>query len=145
MSNSLLNVINRLQVMKRGAWMVLLVLVCCGCQVFAPALPPPTSPQLLLGNPTPQADQSRYDLLNRPQYALLFDRQTNTAAWASWQLNRNWLGHLERPPFAPDPELSQRGVAVTPSDYTRSGFDRGHLVPAADRNRTAEDSAAVFS
>jgi endonuclease G, mitochondrial len=101
---------------------------------------------LILGNPShhTQLDSQRYRQFLRPQYALLFDRTSDTAAWASWQLNRDWLGNLKRPPFEPDPELPQQWDPVLPHDYTDSGFDRGHLVPAADRNRTPQDLAAVF-
>ena len=83
-------------------------------------------------------------LIERPQYVLRFDRSQHRAAWASWQLNREWLGQLERPAFSLDPLLTRAGISIGPSLYTGSGFDRGHLVPAADRNRTPEDSAAVF-
>lgn len=31
-----------------------------------------------------------------------------------------------------------------PSDYTNSGFDRGHLCPSADRTRTKADNSATF-
>ncbi len=101
---------------------------------------------LLLGNPSygSQLESSRYKQFLRSQYALLYDRTTNTAAWVSWQLNRDWIGTLNRPPFTPDSDLPAQWFAVTPSDYTNSGFDRGHLVPAADRNRTHEDEVAVF-
>jgi endonuclease G, mitochondrial len=101
---------------------------------------------LLLGNPShgAQLESSRYRQFFRSQYALLYDHTTNTAAWVSWQLNRNWIGTLRRPPFTPDSDLPAHWDAVTPQDYTRSGFDRGHLVPAADRNRTSADAVAVF-
>jgi endonuclease G, mitochondrial len=100
----------------------------------------------MLGNPSHNLTLSadRYHLFLRPQYALLYDRTTNTPAWASWQLNASWLGDGTRPQFAPDPALPTGWFRVTPHNYTGSGFDRGHIVPAADRNRTPEDEAAVF-
>lgn len=119
--------------------------VCWGCRPFGESSLLTQSPHLLLGNPTPEvsASSSQALLVDRPQYVLLYDRDQNIARWASWQLNRDWLGQGERPAFAPDPLLTGDRV-ITPSLYTGSGFDRGHLVPAADRNLTPEDSAAVF-
>jgi endonuclease G, mitochondrial len=127
-----------------------LLLILGNCWACRPlSLPSETSDNnvhLLLGNPTPALTQqpSRNLFIDRAQYALLYDRENHTAVWASWQLNRDWLGQLDRPAFTPDPLLSKEGDSITPSLYTGSGFDRGHLVPAADRNRMPEDSAAVF-
>lgn len=126
--------------------LLLVVLLCSGCQLMNRNLSVADNIHLALGNPShavePAAD--RYHLFQRSQYALLYDRTTNTPAWASWQLNASWLGNLSRPEFTPDPEIPTGWFTVTPRSYTGSGFDRGHIVPAADRNRTPEDSAAVF-
>jgi endonuclease G, mitochondrial len=133
--------------------LLLIALLCSSCQLMrkAPTTNDVTtnnsdSVHLTLGNPshTVSLDENRYHLFLRSQYALLYDRTTNTPAWASWQLNASWLGNLSRPVFTPEPDLPVGWFSVTPRNYTGSGFDRGHIVPAADRNRTPEDSAAVF-
>lgn len=125
---------------------LLLAVVVLGCQRLDLPQPVSGNVNLTLGNPShaQRLDPERYHLFERSQYGLLYDRTTRSPAWASWQLTTDWLGTLARPPFTPDPDLPPGWSAVKPQDYTGSGFDRGHIVPAADRNRTALDSAAVF-
>lgn len=104
-----------------------------------------SSPHLLLGKPSPATLFNANDyLVIRPQYALAYSRDKGIPNWASWQLNQAWLGDLPRPEFEPDLSLPRGWHQVNPSDYTGSGFDRGHLIPAADRNKTAADSKSVF-
>jgi len=104
-----------------------------------------SSPHLLLGKPSNATAFNAKDyLLVRPQYALSYNRDKGSPNWVSWQLNQSWLGSLPRLPFEPDGSLPQGWYQVQPADYTGSGFDRGHLVPAADRNKTTADSQAVF-
>jgi endonuclease G, mitochondrial len=106
-----------------------------------------SNPNLLLGNPsTAIASTASADnyLISKPQYVLSYNRDKGSPNWVSWQLNAAWLGTLPRPPFETDASLPEGWYRVSPDDYTGSGFDRGHLIPAADRNRDPNDSAAVF-
>jgi endonuclease G, mitochondrial len=102
---------------------------------------------LVLGNPSnAEASPTHPEnyLIARPQYALSYNRDRGIPNWVSWQLNAVWLGDLPRLPFSPDNSLPGSWYRATPNDYTGSGYDRGHMTPAADRNRTPEDSQAVF-
>lgn len=134
---------------RRALWQnigVLLAILLSGCTMLLnPASIGQESPHLLLGNPSGATIFNAKDyLISRPQYALSYNRDKGIPNWASWQLNQNWLGQLPRPPFEPDLSLPSGWYQVKPSDYTGTGFDRGHLIPAADRNKSEADSKAVF-
>ncbi len=114
----------------------------------------PTSPQqaaqvyLALGNPSGAnvSDPSNYLMVNN-YYALSYNREKEIPNWAAWRISKAELGDLPRPnpdPFRPDPRLPNNWERVTPSDYTGSGFDRGHLCPSADRSDSEEGMSDTF-
>lgn len=116
----------------------------------APAIDPPGvpsgSPHLVLGNPSNanSANPNNY-LLERQQYVVGYGRDRNSAHWVSWQLNAAWLGNTDRQDnFRPDGALPKGIYQVTPEDYRGSGYDRGHMVPSADRTTSPRDNAATF-
>lgn len=102
---------------------------------------------LLLGNPddavSDPRSRERY-LIRRPQYVLSYNAERNRPNWVSWHLSQEDLGSVERGQFQPDPDLPDSFDRVTPGDYTRSGFDRGHMCPSADRSNSREDNNATF-
>jgi endonuclease G len=108
---------------------------------------PSTSIHLVLGNPSNASttDPNNY-LMIKPQYAISYNRDQSIPNWVSWQLNQSWLGTVDRSnDFRPDTTLPAGWYQVRPSDYTSSGYDRGHLCPSGDRTRTPEDNSATFS
>ncbi|QLE46569.1 DNA/RNA non-specific endonuclease (plasmid) [Nostoc sp. C052] len=113
-----------------------------------PIVPTSISPHLLLGNPsgaTASVDTPNNYLMVKNQYALSYNNSKGTANWASWLLNKSWLGKAERQDnFRPDSTLPNGWVRVTPTIYAGSGFDKGHIVPSADRSLTVEDNSSTF-
>ncbi|UFP96869.1 DNA/RNA non-specific endonuclease [Gloeobacter morelensis MG652769] len=103
---------------------------------------------LLLGNPsraTATPGSVNNYLLLKPQYALSYNAAKGIPNWASWQLNRAWLGRTDRQnDFRPDESLPVGLYRVNPAEYTGSGYDRGHLVPSADRTVSGVDNSATF-
>ncbi|MFM7423815.1 MAG: DNA/RNA non-specific endonuclease [Elainella sp.] len=137
---------NGRQAIRRWIIGVLIVVpLLTGCTGLLSQVSAGQTPHLLLGKPSNATAFNANDyLIVRPQYALSYNRSKGTPNWVSWQLNADWLGTLPRLPFQPDTSLPQGWYQVQPSDYNGSGFDRGHMVPAADRDRTEADSKAVF-
>ncbi|MBN3961765.1 DNA/RNA non-specific endonuclease [Nostoc sp. NMS8] len=109
---------------------------------------PSISIHLLLGNPsgaTPTSITPDNYLMVKLQYALSYNQSKGTANWVAWQLNKSWLGDAERQNnFRPDSTLPAGWVRITPSAYTGSGYDKGHIAPSGDRTRTVEDNTATF-
>lgn len=100
------------------------------------------------GNPSNAntSDPNNYLLVNN-YFALSYNRDKGIANWVAWRISRSELGNLPRPnpdPFRPDERLPKSWNPVLPSDYTGSGFDRGHLCPSADRGASIEGMSATF-
>ena len=70
--------------------------------------------------------------LQRTGYTVSYNNFYKTPNWVAWELTRQETkGSEERKNrFVPDPDLPE--PRVEHADYTRSGYDRGHMAPAAD-------------
>ena len=77
-------------------------------------------------------------------YSFLYDEEHEQASWVAYELTReetnNRVKRSNR--FKPDPWVST-GTANN-ADYARSGYDRGHLAPAADMGWSATVMAESF-
>ncbi len=113
-----------------------------------PTPTPPTTVHLTMGNPSGAvADAAFYDnyLMIKPQYALAYHRDRGTPVWVSWHLDTSWLGSTPRQDdFRADTSLPAGWYQVQGTDYSGSGYDRGHMTPSADRTKTVSDNSSTF-
>lgn len=108
-------------------------------------VPSGASPQMPLGAPVDRSAQDEL-LLVKPQYVLSYNRFRNVANWAAWRLTASDLGGTgrTRDRFSPDPQLPDGVYRAMHNDYRGTGYDRGHLVPSAQRTADPDDNAATF-
>ena len=95
----------------------------------------------------PQDNDTTDDyIIERPQYVVSYCAKKNTANWVGWHLSESWIGDEPRftGQFRADTSLPDTFYRVTHSDYTHSGYDRGHIVRSKERSRTREDNISTF-
>lgn len=85
-------------------------------------------------------------IIIRHQYALSYNKNKNVPNWVAWELNADWFGDVDRysGSFITDTSLPIGFYRVKHSDYTNSGYDRGHLVMSEERTSTVDDNKATF-
>lgn len=103
------------------------------------APPFPSSVHLTMGNPTgATADINQPDnfLMDKPEFTISYNRDLGRPNWVSSHLSSEWFGTLARiDTFRADPGVPADWYRVQSFDFSGSGFDRGHMVPNADRDK----------
>ena len=74
-----------------------------------------------------------------------YNRDRGEPNWVSWHLDPTWLGNAPRQDtYRADTSLPAGWYQVQATDYSGSGFDRGHMCPSADRTDSVADNDATF-
>lgn len=88
--------------------------------------------------------RDKLQIVEHKGFALGYNERYEQAAWVAYPLLQEQVigqGARERF-FNPDPKV--RTGSSHFSDYTRSGYDRGHLAPAADFKHSLEEMKETF-
>ena len=83
--------------------------------------------------------------LQKSRFLVYYNINRNCPALVVWTLLKSDLGHHRRPTgqsFLIDPECPR--PRAKSSDYTRTGFQRGHMCPSADRSSSVQLMRATF-
>lgn len=103
---------------------------------------------MAMGNPSGAVTNTSYPnnyLMVKPQYTLAYNNSRGTPAWVSWHISPEWNGSAPRCDcFTSDNTLPSGFFKSTTSNYTNTGFDRGHQCPSADRDLNSADNASTF-
>lgn len=101
-----------------------------------------------MGNPsgaTTNTGNTNNYLMVKTQYALAYNNSRGSANWVSWHLSTAWKGSAARCDcFTGDATLPTGYYKAVTSNYTNTGFDRGHMCPSDDRDGSSADNAATF-
>ena len=86
-------------------------------------------------------------IIHHTGYTVSYNENLRLPNWVAYELTRQETqGNAQRTNrFISDPSV--KGVIATNSDYARSGYDKGHMAPAADMkwNSTAMKESFYFS
>ncbi|KAI8974449.1 nuclease [Pilobolus umbonatus] len=101
------------------------------------------NPILQFGNPGPV-----HDLLERESYTLSYNRKDRIPHWVGEHLTSESIKigtgvSRNKSKFVDDPDLPLLFKVFT-QDYTNSGYDRGHMAPAADAVLTQKSMDETF-
>ncbi|NOU16306.1 MAG: DNA/RNA non-specific endonuclease [Bacteroidales bacterium] len=109
---------------------------------------PSCDDNMALGNPSGAVTSTSYPnnyLMTKTQYTMSYNDSKRTCNWVSWHLSTAWIGTTPRQDdFRADVTLPAGWVQVGATDFSGSGFDRGHMCPSADRTGSVADNSATF-
>lgn len=84
------------------------------------------------------------EIIHHTGFSLLYNEEHEQAAWVAYKLTgkQTKSTHQRTDKFMPDPKVTT--FSATYSDYRSSGYDRGHLAPAADMGWSETSMAESF-
>jgi len=102
------------------------------------------SVHVVLGIPSPSVPM-QIQTIDKNEFWSGFSCDYGVPLWVSYELNKEWYGEVPRwsGNFIADSAVTN-SCWVRHSDYTNSGYDRGHLVRSEERTRTVDENKSTF-
>ena len=133
---------------RRLLWLLVVVIVYFAyTQLSSKKSTEPQSSYELTANmeiPKLQTDRAQ-QILRHAGYTVSYNPDYRIANWVAYELTEDEAEAqvaTRKNTFYKDPAV--KGVAAISSDYSRSGYDRGHLAPAADMRWSADAMRQSF-
>ena len=91
-----------------------------------------------------QLNHEKYQIVKHKYYTLAYSEENEQPAWVCYTLRKNHVGGEEPRSnnFVPDPMVSTQ--TADDIDYKKSGYDKGHMVPAADMSWSSDAMKETF-
>jgi len=84
-------------------------------------------------------------LLARNEYVTSYSRSRRTPNWVSWHFTKSDLAvRTRKKKFRSDATLPKHWKKAKSSDYTNSGYSRGHIVGSGERQNTRRANSKTF-
>ena len=93
---------------------------------------------------TKPVNQENYQIVKHKYYTLAYSEKNEQPAWVCYSLTKKHVGGKEPRSnnFIPDPMVSTK--TADDIDYNKSGYDKGHMVPAADMSWSVDAMKETF-
>lgn len=84
-------------------------------------------------------------VIDYPQYRSVFDTTLQIPVQVEWSIKKEDISKTRRnPSWRFKRDIIVPGIKATHDDYTNSGYERGHMCPAADRSNDTESMKSTF-
>ena len=106
----------------------------------------PAGDEALLMQQVPK--ECAQQILRRVGYVVSYNPDNRIPNWVAWQLTESHTtGPYKRTGIGFQADSEAKGVQVTTFDYSRSGYDRGHMCPSGDNkwDKTAQEQSFLMT
>lgn len=94
----------------------------------------------------PAISSAQFIHVIKPEYTSVYDVQTKCPKVVTWTLRSSDLGQTRRlSSWRFESDVLNPLPVATHEDFTRSGYDRGHMCPAADRSKSLKMMRSTFA